>query len=387
LKSSNRVAGVTLIEMLVSVVILLILMTIIFQIIQMVSQAWKKSSQSTGTMQQARVAFERLTRNLSQATLNTYYSYYYASGSTTPSYYMRQSELELISGTSPVNGTTFISSTIGNATQITHAVFFQSPLGVVNPSSTASYGNLTNLLNACGYFIIYGKDTFRPPFLGTFSNAPPNESRYRLMEYLQPSENLSIYTTTGSPAATSTGAVPAWISYGIPDLTVSPPVSPITVRPLASNIIALIIMPEQFAKGTTLGGQQNTTYVNSQTSSYNYDSAYQATTLTAGKQSQTANQLPPLVKVIMVAIDEPSAIKLAAANPGATTTSPPNLVPSTLFQDPSKLFTTGGVEGDLDKFQDILNASPGNVASNTIKLNYYIFQTDVIIRGSKWTSQ
>lgn len=381
----RRAAGFTLVEMMVSIVVLLVLMTIIAQIIQMVNQAWKKTSQSTGAMQQARVAFERLTRNLSQATLNTYYGYYYASGSTTPSYYMRQSELEFMSGNGPVNWPSFISSSVGNATQITHAVFFQAPLGVVSSTNASNYGNLTSLLNACGYFIIYGKDTLRPTFLSTFSNAPPNEYRYRLMEYIQPSDYLNIYT---SGTVTTTGStVPPWIANGIPDLTVSPPASPITVRPLASNIIALIIMPEQFTSGTsTTGAQQNTSYVNTQANSYNYDSAYEATAVTGNSQLPTANQLPPLIKVIMVAIDESSAIKLAAANAAATTNSPPNLVPTTLFQNPANLFTSGGVEGDLGKLEDILNAVPGNLSSNTLKLNYYIFQTDVIIRGSKWSS-
>ncbi|MEI9998879.1 MAG: Verru_Chthon cassette protein C [Verrucomicrobiota bacterium] len=376
------VAGVTLIEMLVSVAILLILMTIIFSIIQIASQAWKKSVQSTSAMQQARVAFERMTRNLSQATLNTYYAYY-PPGATPPTYYMRQSELQFISGSTPVSGTTpFISSSAGNAAQITHAVFFQAPLGVVDPSNTASYGALNSLLNACGYFVIFGNDTLRPGFFTTLANAPPNEMRFRLMEYLQPSENLGIYTT--SAVSQSGGAVPSWISNGIPDLAAAQ-ASPVTVRPLASNIVALIIMPEQFANGAS-GVQANTAPVSTQANTYNYDSAYQASTLPGGKQGVTANQLPPLVKVIMVAIDEASAIRLAAANPGKTSTSPPNLGQSSLFSNPSQLFTNGSIEGDLDKFQDVLNAKPGNLAHNTIKLNYYIFQTDVIIRGSKWTS-
>ena len=111
-----------------------------------VTCTWKKGTQTTGSMQQARVAFERMTRNISQATLNTYYSYFYASGATAPSYYMRQSELEFMSGNGPVGGSTFISGTVGGAQQITHAIFFQAPLGVTNPSNTASvasYGSLS----------------------------------------------------------------------------------------------------------------------------------------------------------------------------------------------------------------------------------------------------
>ena len=33
-----------------------------------------------------------------------------------------------------------------------------------------------------------------------------------------------------------------------------------------------------------------------------------------------------------------------------------------------------------------INAVSGNIAGNAIKLNYYIFQTDVLIRGAKWTN-
>jgi uncharacterized protein (TIGR02599 family) len=381
-------AGVTLIEMLVSVTILFVLMTIIFSIIQITSQAWKKTSQTTTSMQQARVAFERMTRNISQATLNTYYSYYYASGSTAPSYYMRQSELQFISGNGPVNSSTFISNTVGGCAQITHAIFFQAPLGVVNSNDASSYGMLSNLLNACGYFVVYSQDPLRPAFLSSMSNQPQNEYRYRLMEYQQPSENLSIYTTPPSGANIYTSSsVPAWISGGIPNLTASETsTGTINVRPLANNIVALIVMPEQY--GASTGAQMNTTPICSTTgttvTSFNYDSAFNATN--APPQIATANQLPPMVKVVMVAIDEASAIKLAAVNGSATSLSPPNLGQSSLFTDPTKLFTNGGVKGDLDKFQDVLNAVPGNVAGNTLKLNYFIFQTDVLIRGAKWTN-
>jgi len=383
--------------------ILVILMSVIFQVIQMSSQAWKSSTQGTSTMQQARAAFERMTRNLSQATLNTYYGYYYASGATMPSYYMRQSELQFICGNGPVNGSTaFLTAANNNAVQVTHGVFFQAPLGDINSTSAtdvSSYGALDRLLNACGYFVIYGPDTFRPPFFSSLSNAPQNENRFRLMEYLQPSEDLSIYTSGAIPSAGVT--IPLWISNGLPtDFTAAPPASPspVNVRPLASNIVALIILPEQFfnSSGTNpnpVANESNVSYIPCQSAnSYNYDSAYHATpTGTPPTQNAWANQLPPLVKVIMVAIDEPSALRLAAAHTGASSTSPPDLGDLTtstaaLFQDPSKLFTSSSVpEGDLEKFEDVLNAKAGNVAGNTLKLNYSVFQTDVIIRSSKWS--
>jgi len=396
----SRRSGFTLVEMMVSVVILVVLMLIISQITQMTSQAWKQTTQSTGTMQQARVAFERMTRTLSQATLNTYYCYQYANGpGTQPTAYSRQSELQFLSGYGPVAGTTFISNAVGSAAQVTHAVFFQAPLGITSSSNATNYANLNSLLNACGYFVMYGQDTFRPSFFNTagLANAPPNESRYRLMEFLQPSEYLSIYTANGMPS--SAGTVPAWLSLGFPNLTTTQG-SPVTVRPLVNNIVALIIMPEQFTSGTTSNGEANTAPLNSPATSptpgfpaqtattYNYDSAYNAQGVvndTAGNshQNPTGHQLPPMVKVVMVAIDEASATRLAAKYPSATSASPPdlgNLSTSSpaLFQDPRKLFTSGGVTGDLQTFENTLTG---------LKLNYYVFQTDVVIRSAKWTSQ
>ncbi|MEI9998945.1 MAG: hypothetical protein WDO13_07140 [Verrucomicrobiota bacterium] len=240
--------------------------------------------------------------------------------------------------------------------------------------------------------------SFAPPFLDTshFPNAPPQQARYRLMEYLQPSEYLSIYSAANMP--TATGSMPGWISNGFPDLTVvgGQTAPNIFVRPLADNIVALIIMPEQFSSGSLINGQSNAAPVSSLISpSYDYDSAYHAQNTTANAQGQlvqtlTGNQLPPLVKVVMVAIDEASAVRLSNKYPAATATNPPplaNIASSmTLFQNPNSLLTSNGVEGDLEKFEDILNAIPGNLANNTLKLNYFVFQTDVIIRGAKWSN-
>ena len=362
MKSGGKTSGVTLVEMLVSIAVLAVLMVIIFQTIQLAGGAFKHSAGTKNVAQQTRDAFERMTRQLSQATLNTYFTYYPAPPAK-PTNYIRQSELQFLSGygPSPTAGPTqtFVTG------QITHAVFFQAPLGVTDDQ--ANYGNLNNLLNACGYYVIYGKDPTRPTFLSGLPNAPPDEYRYRLMEFLPPSESLGVYTAANFPNG--------WIAQGISAGTTAAP----TTRVLASNIVALIILPEKFSAGTTTTGQANIAPVTTSAQSYNYDSTQGATSF---PQPQTANELPPLVKVIMVAIDEASGIKLAAANGTAT----PNLGQSTLFQNPDNLFTAAGVEGDLDKFQDILSALPGNIAGNKIKLTYSVFQTDLAIRESKWSN-
>ncbi len=146
-------------------------------------------------------------------------------------------------------------------------------------------------------------------------------------------------------------------------------------------------MPEQYS-GTSIGAQVNTAPIcsttGSTTTSFNYDSAYAATN--APPQIATANQLPPMVKVVMVANRRGLSDQAGGGERGGDGQFAAQSRAISLFTDPTKLFTNGGVKGDLDKFQDVLNALPGNIASNTIKLNYYIFQTDVLIRGAKWTN-
>jgi uncharacterized protein (TIGR02599 family) len=92
--------------------------------------------------------------------------------------------------------------------------------------------------------------------------------------------------------------------------------------------------------------------------------------------SSKTNQLPPLVQVIMVAIDEPSAIKLAAKNG----TAMPKLIPTSLFTNSANL------QQDLDTLEKILTATPGNATGNTIPLNYIVMNSDVSIHAAKWSA-
>src|SRR5262249_30171413 len=106
---------------------------------------------------------------------------------------------------------------------------------------------------------------------------------------------------------------------------------------------------------------------------YFYDSR-----TTAKPDSTWRNQLPPLVQVIMVAIDEPSAIRLAAASGGAV----PNLFPTS-----PKLFTqSANLQQDLATLESILAAKPGNTAGNRIPLNYIVMDSNVNIPSAKWSA-
>ncbi len=124
-------------DLLVSTVILAIILVVIFSITQQTGRVWKSSQAKIESFQSARAAFESLTRKLSQATLNGYYDYFDANGRTPkdPSYdgkparYGRQSDLHFISG----------PGLLTHPAQVSHAVFFQAPLGYSNATNWSGY--------------------------------------------------------------------------------------------------------------------------------------------------------------------------------------------------------------------------------------------------------
>ncbi len=128
-----------------------------------------------------------------------------------------------------------------------------------------------------------------------------------------------------------------------------PPTVPIAdapVRVLAENIIALVLLPELSPHDADAATDPIAPH-------FQYDS--RAGDIT----SRTKHQLPPLLRVVMVAIDEPSAARL---NPPGSTTPPAVLsILGTLFRDASSL------DDDLGKLSTVLNNN---------NINYRIFDTE-----------
>jgi uncharacterized protein (TIGR02599 family) len=93
---------------------------------------------------------------------------------------------------------------------------------------------------------------------------------------------------------------------------------------------------------------------------YAYDSRDAANALTLA-------QLPPRVRVVLAAIDEPSAQKLAAVDGAA----PPALVSASLFQDSTK------IDADVSSLDASLTAA---------KINHRIFQRDLEVTTSAWSN-
>lgn len=325
--------GFSLVEMMVALLILTMIMGVVLGITSQVGKTWKATTSKVDSFAGARIGFDVLTRKLRQATLNPYYDYFDSagnrlSGTGVPSLYGRQSELHFISSPSLV------------ASQKTHAIFFQAPLGL---SSDNAYTCLASLVNACGYWISF-TDESRPSFL---TGILPSKKRFRLMEYNEDAKDLSVYRRSGT----------AWINPNSANSS-----------PLADNILALIVVPR-------LASEQpaNSSLVKPPiaTGNYIYDSRRSWSGIT---QPIQMNQLPPVVHIVMVAADEASLARLLEnVSDEATAVSKLGLddVYRNRFQNPLYL------ETDLTAMEDALDGK---------KISYRVFRTDVMIRGAKWSN-
>ena len=346
-------AGFTLVELLVSMAIMLLLMMILVSITNATRKTWTYTTGKVEEFREAREAFESLTRRISQATLNTYWDYVDANGNArtsanastfVPAKYARQSELRFISA----------PALTGNANGPSHAIFFQAPLGFTDDAS-GSYQGLETLLNTWGFYIQFGDDSALPACVSNLYGASRHRCRFRLMEMMEPSQSLTLYTKT---SGSSSYVGQEWFTTPLNSSTVPK-------RALAENIVALIILPkltpnDQLAGNPTLGiNQYDDT---SLAPAYLYDS----TATKADNYLNSKNQLPPVVQVTMVAVDETSFNRFQKDS----TDLPTALFGSSTFTNAQNYAT------ELQQLQTNLQ---------TYKINYRVFTTNVSIKGAKWS--
>jgi uncharacterized protein (TIGR02599 family) len=296
------VRAFTLLEMLAAMAVLAVLMVLVLNITGTTARIWQGTRAKMNSFEQARAAFDRITTTLSQADLNIYWGY---DNTESPTKYQRNSELQFLSGKMAVLGH-------DSATYPTHGLFFQAPTGKV--AEKDKWGNLPTLLNAYGYFVEFGDDADeRPGFLPAATQ--PLRYRFRLKEWHVPSDRLQLYAHTSGKDGANQPRRNAYLgtdSYGWIDLTNPKP------HTLAENVIALVVSPRR-SRVTGMATQALTT-------DYLYNSR------NADTESVQFHQLPPLVEVVMVAVEEESVQRMLG-NPSA----PPNLVPAGLFDNPENL--------------------------------------------------
>jgi len=353
----------SLVEMLMAVFILTLLIALFTGLMHQTSTMWRRTTGKIEQFQEARDAFETMTRRLGQATLNVYWDY---DNANAPTKYERNSELRFISG--PADD--LLGPSPDGRERPTHAVFFQAPFGV---SDDAAESGFPNLLNTWGYYVEYGDDLReRPPFITAKILAP--RYRYRLMELRQVAERDSIYDfTSGFDSAglarsrTYTGK--QWFQSAVN-------VSAAPVRVVAQNVVALIITPrlsqsdELAVKGSSDGMDASPLAPN-----YLYDSSPPAPGVTDSRYKDgrlnPVNQLPPLLQVTMVTMDEASAGRMN-------------------FQSGTKDFFALKERflQSADHTRDLLQTGDTGSLENALisrKANYRIFSTNIQLQGAKWS--
>ncbi len=320
--------GFTLLELLVSAVLLLVVVGVTSALVSATQGVWGRASAQIEQFRVARQAFDSVAARMAQATLNPYWNVTLdAQGQ--PQRFERASELRFRVGRAPA----LVPGAAGGS-----AVFFQSPTGFFSDGS----GDLGAALNTWGYFVEYGSDQgYRPPFLA--SAGVPERHRFRLVEFLDPSDQLAVYRhTSGNPGYTGV----EWFS------------APLAVagrkRILADNVVALVVVPKLSSLEDPTG------------QALAPDLAYDSTTRLPNPMLNPRHQLPPVLEMAEVVISDRSAERVAWGN------SPPDLGVEldALFGDASK------VESDLARLRDALLAKG---------LDARIFRQTIPLPAARWS--
>ena len=352
--------GFTLLEVLVSIAILAMLMVLVAAIFNSSSRLWKSAETKVSAFQSARAAVETISRRLGQATLNSYIDYDRdASGNILNSTgasgnkiaYVRQSNLHFLCGPPEGFGYSDLTATLQCHS---HAVFFEAPLGYAD-NSTITRG-MNSALNVCGYYVEFSDDSgSRASFL---SGITKPRWRYRLMEVRQATESLGVYASTfnyatGTPLPYSL----TWLTAGLGLTTAGHP-----QRVLAENVIAMVLLPRLSFSDP----RYSATYL---TDNFVYNSRLYLDNSAAAYAAKTRNALPPVMQLILVVIDEPSALRLADKYGDIAPFGPSSNMPvSGLFSNPDKL------GDDIETLTKYLKEN---------RINYRLFSSDILIRNAQ----
>lgn len=318
-------------------VILAMMMLIITSVIGQAQRSWRSASSRVSQFREARQAFDTVTRNLRQATIDTSRDFYYSNGTPVPATpleapagYRVQAKL----GFKIDRADNIVKGAGGSANLPGHAVVFQAPLGKTGDSF---FDPLNNLLCARGYFVMFGSDSdFVPRKL---ASRLQSKYRYRLMEYQPNTEDNTVY----GPDARD------WTTLNYTRVQEN-------IHPVAENIVMLALGASFTPASTGASTAPDLASAASSEFQYVYDSYVE------GGGLGSAYRLPHTVQVVMVAMDEESASRLAqqlgssAPNPvGASGAS---------FTTPSQL------KGDLEKLTNYMNEK---------RINYRVFSSSVLI--------
>lgn len=357
--ASPSSAAFTLVEMMVSMVIIVILMTVLVQVISGVQRVWMETTKGVSQFEEVRAGLGNMSRRLSEATLDGYWAY--QKDSNGRDYYARSSDCHFLSGP--------LTDLSGDVESVGHGIFFQAPFGFSETATgdlgQAQLSRMDSLLNCLGYYVDYGGDLERrPPFLATDSHLliSPERKRFRLMEFRQPAEQMILFSSDlalNNPATARSKAY-TWFRGPFKDGRTLRHHSKV----IAENVLALIVAP--YWLNTNVGTSSTTSQV---VEDFYYDSRERQWGGSSTKAVATQHQLPPRVRITVIATDEPSYQRF-----------------STKWGDDSAAAQIAAVLKDRFKQYSALDEDLSQVgdALDALKLSHRVFSVTVAIRGSKW---
>lgn len=354
-------AGFTLVELMAASCVVLVITALLVGVLQQTGKIWQGTRGKAEQFREARGAFETITTRLAEATLNPYWDY---NDPNQPTKYLRRSELRFTSGPAEK----LLGQPMAGHRWLGQSVFFQAPLGYTEVDRYRGYDSLCTW----GYYLDLGDDPQkRPPFLT--KQVAPTRLRPRLYELWVPTEENKIYKFTSGVSGRAYGGRD-WFRQPLAQ-------TPAPVHVLAENIVALIFLP-RLAPADEAEVKGSKPAVGADYSPLSPDYTYDSSPVTAANPADSrhldrrlnpVHQLPPLLQVSMVAVDEASAAKLGYTS---TDADPLGLRQKfTKSADFSKdLLRTGGVSA----VESLLIARHAN---------YRIFTTNVVLRAAKWSRE
>jgi uncharacterized protein (TIGR02599 family) len=198
----RRPRGLTLLEVLLSSIILSIVLLCIAAAISTIQSTWVQLRAKTDPFRTTRLALDTMSRRLSEATLQQRWETSLKNGSL---YQVPQSDLHFVCGPA--------GELLSGGRYLGHAVFFQTTRGWDLPSNSSQntaplHDRLDETLNAWGYFIEYGADQSVPT--PSFLSADKLEvtdmrtlNRFRLYEWRQPTAELKVFYPHSDPEGPS----------------------------------------------------------------------------------------------------------------------------------------------------------------------------------------
>ncbi len=339
-----REGGFSLIELMVAMGILTILMLMLTVLLDQVQKSWRFSESRITQFREARVAFDAMAKNIGQASLNTYWQALDDDNDGIYDGYFRTSELHFLTVEAGSLGSSSTQQPVGQA------IFFQAPLGF-----STEYRNLNNLFNGRGYFVAFGSDeSFRPRFLDS-----AYRYRFRLMEFRPPAESNQIFAD--GQEELSGGGRQNFTKWFKQSAGVGQGGFEEHLNPLAENIIAVIVSPRDSLEVGS--ASREATY-----SEIAPNFAYDSNDGSKGRE-EYAQQIPPLVRVTMIAIDEDAAARFANGTG----------MPVDLTTAVAGLFTK-----TEDYAKDVTTVAE---RLNNLNVGHKIFSSLVMLRSSKWSSE